>query len=199
MSYILQKEFLLLCGPISQDMYNLAVQEVQLMSKPSNSTSSSNASTANSITSGTNSSSNSMKHLLLLDRLGVQATRIQIDTLMEDIHARDDYIGGVEDKLRELQSLACQQQQQLEDCREALAGLEEENGALLLYKERYLASRGAVNSSASFTALEQQKFVKLTSLARGYIARRRVKKLKMAKLADSTGVLVALENTKQGS
>jgi hypothetical protein len=62
--------------------------------------------------------------------------------------------------------------------------------------EKTLAATKALLEKRS--AEEDKAFVKLTSAARGYLGRQRVKRIQNFKKADETGVLVALKNTKQG-
>ncbi len=70
-----------------------------------------------------------------------------------------------------------------------------------MYKTRFVKEDLLAELQTKIGSIDQslsKRFVNLTSVARGFLGRRRVNRLKLFKLADETGVLVAMSNTVQG-
>jgi hypothetical protein len=205
-----EKEFVLLCGPISKDLYDLAVDEInQMISKATIGLE------EGSTESGSKASLVSLKfpHLKLpkniaIDRLGLQATRIQLETLLDDLRVRDEYIAKMEDDLSTLRRTVQTTQteailklnKQVEEYMSITAALKKEK-EVLLYKTQFVKEDLLAQLHDKIETIDvkaNKEFVKLTSAARGFLSRRRVNRLKLFKLADETGVLVAMSNTVQG-
>ena len=145
-------EYILLCGPLSVDLYDAAVEELD------------------KFTEYKKNSSSSYPLNLQLDRLGLHATRIQIETLLDDLWHLDQILKNTEDELILYKNLVAHDQyEQFND-----------DGVSITVNK---------NSNA---------FIKLTSIMRGFLARTRVKKMVSTNAAMSTGVLIATSNTEQG-
>ena len=207
-----EKEFVLLCGPISRDMYDIAVEEInQIISR----TASIPMVEEGSTDSGSKSSLIALRfpHLKLpknigIDRLGLQATRIQIETLLDDLRTRDEYITRVEEDLSVMKKTVYISQaeailklnKQVEEYACAIAALKKEKEELM-FKTRFVKEDLLAQLQTKIGSIDQslsKRFVNLTAAARGFLGRRRVNRLKLFKLADETGVLVAMSNTVQG-
>lgn len=102
----------------------------------------------------------------------MHATRVQIETLLDDLWHLDDLLKNTVDELYLYKSLVDSNQ---------IESIHEDDGSEVVVNK---------NSAA---------FVKLTSLTRGFIIRSRVKKMIANKDAMESGILFAMNNTIQGT
>ena len=189
---------MLLCGPISQEFYEDTFNDYfefgQQKSKA--------------------------QRQILVDRFGLQATRCQVEALMDDVLQRDEYI---EILLNEYQNLKLLydvtlannngssktllmtetiNEEEVAFLRQEIV-LKDDKIEMLEYElEKYAAEKKLelnqfIKSKVPFSRLAL--YDKVTSIARGFLARRRVKHIRQLKLADQTGILVAMNPTKQGN
>eukprot|EP00981_Chlorochromonas_danica_P010651 scaffold3296_cov159-Ochromonas_danica.AAC.18 len=172
------KDFLLLCGPLSTLMHDQACANYRTAM----------------------GAEADKKRPVVIDRLAIQATRLQIDTLLSDLVERDAYISTLEAKVNDLQTQLSSQRLAVEEYSQALLGLDAIRNELALYKEKYKgdALHGFLEKAQLVKESHRGGLIRLTSIIRGFLARKRVKRLKLTRLADDTGVLVAMENTLQG-
>lgn len=167
------KDFILLCGPLSQAMYNLAMEEIRMqMELDERNTSIKIISAGNDEIQGVASE----RSIVNIDRLALHATRMQMETFLQDIQERENYIQALQNQLE----MMIKQQAR---------------SNLLLEEQQKMIDMKLANVPPDQLELAMKR---MTSAARGYLARSRVKKLKLFRTADETGVLVAIGNTQQG-
>ena len=192
-----ESEFVMLCGPVSKELYAVAVEEIdQIIAR---------SALIEDSTGKGSLAKLKFPHLKLsknisIDRLGLHTTRVQIETLLDDLRVRDEYITKVEDELNALKTthteVVDKLNKQLEEYSTTTSLLQKENEGLQ-YKTRFI--KDELQDKLQLAAkLDDKMFVKLTSLARGYLGRKKVDRLKLFKIADETGILVAMSNTVQG-
>ena len=184
-----------MCGPISKDMYDLAREEL-------------NASPRFSLTMNREK----LPTNLVVDRHGLHATRIQIETLLDDLKTRDALIDQLYGDIAYLQEVANNaQNSKMTHQHEATLlrrqVMECQGMVEMLTKEKYkLANKDKLdtfqqtlnNLIENASRLNMSAYIKLSSVVRGFNSRNRVKKMKLFRLAHETGVLVAMKNTVQG-
>ncbi len=179
-------DLVLMCGPITRDLYEAAKQEVAALPKY-----------------GTlmQTPSAALPQRIVLDRVGLQAMRIQVDTLLNDLAERDEFIAIAELKIQDQIKANKAQGLQLEEYAQALQQFNAAQSELQLLKAKHADSVAQVFATRllMLTAAHKKALVRITALVRGFIARKKVRRLKLSRLADDTGVLVAMENTKQGT
>ena len=198
-------EFVLLCGPISKEMYDIAIQELKLSLPvfpvagrfPKN---------------------------LELDRMGLHATRVQIETLTEDLREAEDQLTNSQqafenyrqrvlidfENLQERVEIELQTQLQkqtdayelkLKLISENLKLTETENTKLkrklqnrapVLWSPRNLEERGKDEKATKY-------IIKLQSKIRAFVARKQFLRTKTFIAAKQSGVLIALSGTVQGN
>lgn len=147
---------------------------------------------------------------------------------MNDIKMRDEYIQELHTKLKDADEMLQFKQDDINSLQDSLQALDLRYAELNIEKDKYayqlklleknLNAIDAVTMSmgghdspnvsvkSGLSMLfnpelndhEAQKLIKLTSAARGFLARKRVNKIKITKLADETGVLIAKDKTIQG-
>jgi chromosome segregation ATPase len=152
------------------------------------------------------SSKNQKDGVLQVDRVGIRATRLQIDSLtaqIEDLDSRHNQLAqeledqslrsdvALEEARAEIQKL----QREMENCRDIIKSLESERRRSILSRRvsELMQEKFELLSIENVVAL-----VKLTSMVRGFLGRARVKRLKASQLALEVGILSALNNTVQG-
>lgn len=186
-----QGEFILLCGPIKKELYQLALDEISLSPRFR--------------------FTKSFPLDLKIDRLGVHATRIQIETLLDDIQNRDQLLEQLYDEFLRFRSFSDAEKNKT--IKKYQSELDRLHAQILEYQEsiqQLEAEISSLNHKLKLPSIEQKlsdmvldskltrAFVKLTSIARGYLGRIRFNRIKSVKLAEETGVLIALKNTIQG-
>lgn len=195
----------MLCGPLTQDMHAIAVEELAIAH------------------SKRMVNQRQLRKNVSIDRLAIQATRIQVEMLLEDVKDRDvqlelvrnafeNYRSKVQDDFQNLQQrfdeeihLHLTSQATLFDAKykaaqEALATAELEASSLRNQIHRntpVLWSPRAVLRKGSDEE-NLQRIIKLQATARGFVARAKVERTKLYHSAIESGVLVALKGTSQG-
>ena len=244
---------MLLCGPISEEIYSLAVEELeqdprlkeqiqQLLSARSARSARSGPRSARSTRSSARSAgpsspgggggragsdtagddgdddnrddddnNNAVGSDLHLDRLGLHATRIQIETLIDDLRNRDELMERLHEELasykkrteemmdthvdaadKEVQRL----REQLQEYKDTIKLLEKERGKLSATAAAAVTKME--EKAAALSPEQEEAFQKLSGAMRGYLGRNRVKKIQNFKQARETGQLIPLKNTKSG-
>jgi hypothetical protein len=143
---------------------------------------------------------------LTVDRVGVRATRLQIDSLTAQVIALESQhaqlLSDLEDQ--QLQSgLALEEARaeteklvgEIAECRAMLRTLETERRRSLLGRS---VSEVVKAKAGALTMAQAAAIVKLTSVVRGFLGRIRFKRIKTEKLALEVGILSAMPNTVQG-
>lgn len=180
-------EPLLLCGAVTEEVYNMALA-------------------AESAAQNATTSSSLSNHTVEVDRLGVRATRLQAECLREEmlnlehkhtqaVQELDAARALTEAELFDCQALVHTLHEEIAQCKEIITHLEGDrrrNQLTHQQTERF-------NKKASTLSIEQVvALVKLTSIVRGFLGRARVRRLQVSKLARESGILHAMANTKQG-
>jgi uncharacterized protein YoxC len=220
-----EEEFLLMCGPITQDIYELALEDLvasmtptimtPVEQLPDNSNEESNMNPMDSMVERYKKRPPKFPKNITIDHLGLQATRIQIETLLHDISLRDHYINEYEIQLNDLNNFINSLQEENnfknyelnklfiinKEQSESLSLLNHNYSNLLAkmknYSEKNLETMKTTIQSLGETKLKTA-FLKLTCVIRGFLGRQRVKRIKQMRLADQTGILVAMKDTNQG-
>ncbi len=242
-----QDEFMLLCGPITHDIYELALEDLLVYLTPSimtpaevNNTllssplgfegSLEHRGSFSSVNSGLSMSALLEKYRkrppkfpksINIDQLGLQATRIQIETLLHDISLRDHYINEYENQLQQCQTTIQQLQDELllkqyeteklhlqyQDSEKHVKTLEKHVSFLTeQFNEKMKSSIDGVQQKMSdllqqtdvYEKVYKKRFILLSSIIRGFLSRQRVKRIRQYRQAEETGVLLAMKNTIQG-
>lgn len=201
----MQSEFVLLCGPITKELLDIAEREL-IGRLP-----------FAAVAAG--------KYLcnLEIDRLGIHATRVQIETLTEDLRDAEEQLALTQQSFETYRQKVLQDFSLLQDrvdaelqmqlkkqadayeirvklLQESLVATEAENLKLLarmehrvpvLWSPRAVLERGSDEDCA-------KKIVRLQSRIRTFIARRKYLRTKTYVSAKQSGVLVAVQGTKQG-
>lgn len=194
-----------MCGPISRELYDIAVEELK-------------------ISMSSYPLAGKFPLSMTIDRLGVHATRVQIETLQDDLKdceaflaqtqsAFDAYRAKAVEEFEDLQAqfdkdLSSQLdffELKLQAGEASLAAANAEIDRLKLI----LASTTAEQKSSSSLSSPRLSFLqnsaissavlKLQARARGFLARSRVKRTRMFIAAKQSGVLIALRKTVQGT
>ena len=250
-------EHLLLCGPISHDMYLLAAQEAQkalAMShaayevRPASQSQFRPASREDKslfVRPGSRQqagqaqrrpvSQQSMRRLrarLVVDRVGISATRVQMEVLLGDIRDRTLELSIARNALSNYQKQVAAdmerlQREMLDEADDARAAQRE---AVAEWQARYdhsqaclLAAQKALEAekrastlrgrsskqdewqerfggvAASLGAHQLRGLIRLQALTRGALERSKLRRLVLTLKARSSGVLMAMPNTAQGS
>lgn len=174
---------MLLCGPLDEEIYQAATK---------------------SSTEGKDQNKNS--GVLQVDRAGIRATRLQIDTLTAQIEALDarhsELLQELEDQtftsdlaLEEANAEVQKLTAEMENCRSIVRTLEADRRRSLLNRQ---ANEAVRTKMANLSIENVVALVRLTSLARGFLGRARVKRIKATQLAQDVGILSAMANTVQG-
>jgi uncharacterized protein YoxC len=225
-----EEEFLLMCGPITQDIYELALEDLvasmtptimtPVEQLPDNNNEESNMNPMDSMVERYKKRPPKFPKNITIDHLGLQATRIQIETLLHDISLRDHYINEYELQLNDLNNFINSLQEENnfknyelnklfiinKEQSESLSLLNHNYSNLLAkmknYSEKNLetmkSSIQSLSSSPEYETKLKTAFLKLTCIIRGFLGRQRVKRIKQMRLADQTGILVAMKDTHQG-
>lgn len=191
-----------MCGPISEEMLSLARDELENLLNTD-------------LTSGR---SYFMRAQCTLDRLAVHATRIQIETLIEDLKEKDlqlekahqgfesiqiQNITDFENLRMEYRDDLHRLKTELKDTKAKLKRSELERLKIIHETEARIRSHRKVPAEltekyAKIEADVEAKIIKFQARIRGMIIRSKVMKTKVIMSAEQSGVLVALKNTIQG-
>ena len=155
-----------MCGPITEEMYEFAKEELETLQRVTMS--------------------------LHIDRLGVHTTRLQIDSLMEDVRERDAIIEqfkkDFDNYQTEMDVAIVHYHQQMNIEFDYLNARNSEYTAMIAALEvevRQLRARVSQSNFAHSTnsplPMSQASHTKLTSIVRGYVARSRVRKRRLKK------------------
>ena len=199
-------EFTLICGPISKDMFNLALSELKMLLGqyyPAN---------------------QKFPKTGLVDRLCIHATRIQIETLMDEIKDKDLHINELYGIISQLKinigvgigDIHAKHREEVRAFVEVIKGhvatiQKLEYDKMKLNSELDLAETKIAQTRAKSGPLERvallirklSKFelvqiVKFQAAIRGYICRARVLRTRNVLSAKQSGVLIAMKHTIQG-
>ena len=184
----MQGEPLLLCGSVTEEVYNMAVA-------------------AESAAQNSASPASAPEHTVAVDRLGVRATRLQAEYLREEMlnleHKHSQAVQELEEAraLTEAELFDCQASvhtlhEEIAQCKEIITHLEGDRRRTQLNHQQ----TERFNKRMATLSIEQVvALIKLTSITRGFLGRARVRRLQVSKLARESGILHAMANTKQGS
>lgn len=191
-----QREYVLLCGPVDEEIYEAAVASA---SSPTNSSSTISV-------EGTATSYQPPARVLEVERVGIHATRLQIDSLTAQIEELDlrhqELILELDEQnqtsdaaLLEARAEITKLREEMEQCRVIIRTLEAERRRSILSRHVSEIFREKLQklSIENVVAL-----VRLTSMVRGFLGRARVKRIKASQIASEVGILSALANTIQG-
>lgn len=146
---------------------------------------------------------------VLIDRLGIHASRLQIETLLDDIRERDVQLKeihtnferyqtklekdiGVREK--QIQNELMKYDKENVELKELLAKLRKEKEDSINKKWKEIIEEKIQASNDK----DGKKYTKLSAIVRGFISRKKLKRDNLFKIAQETGVLVAMRNTRQG-
>lgn len=144
---------------------------------------------------------------IIIDRLGVRATRLQAEFLREEVLNLEQKHSQAINELEQARALT---EAELYDCQATVQTLNEEIAQckdiihhLESHRRRsqlsYAATEQIKAKIAKLTIEQGVALIKLTSMARGFIGRARVKRIHTSMQAQEAGLLYAMANTKQGT
>lgn len=143
---------------------------------------------------------------ITIDRLGVRATRLQAESLREEVlNLEQKHSLAIQDveharALTEAELYDCQAtvqtlNEEISQCKEIIRHLESHRRRSQL---SYAAAEQMKAKIAKLTIEQVVALIKLTSMVRGFIGRARVRRIQTSKQAQEAGLLYAMSNTKQG-
>jgi formate-dependent nitrite reductase cytochrome c552 subunit len=196
----------LLCGPITRELYDIADQEL-----------------AQKLPQYSAIATAKYPRILEIDRLGIHATRVQIETLTEDLRDAEEQLAMTQQSLETYRQKVLQDFQSLQDrvdselqaqlrkqaegyenrmkiMQETLVATEAENVKLcskIAHRLPVLWSPRGILAKGSGADAEK-KIVKLQARARAFVARKKYLRTRTYVSAKQSGVLVAVQGTQQG-
>jgi hypothetical protein len=200
-----QGEFVLLCGPITKELYDIAAQELGARLPYA------------AVAAGM------YPRNLEVDRLGIHATRVQVETLTDDLRDAEEQLALTQQSMETYRQKVLQDFSSLQDrvdselqfqlkkqaegyemkikmLQESIVATEAENLKLctkmahrvpVLWSPRGIIAKGSSEDTT-------KKIICLQSRMRAFVARRKYLRTKMYVTAKQSGVLVAVQGTQQG-